>query len=45
MVLMEQRYLAQTRTITKQYGPKIEAILSGLLLMAGGVILAVVNII
>lgn len=36
---MEQRYQAQNRTITKQYGPKVEAILSGLLVVAGSALL------
>ena len=40
---MEQRFQAQYSTITKQYGPKVEAILSGLLMVAGAVFLAVVN--
>lgn len=42
---MEQRYKAQTRTITKQYGPKVEAILSGLLLVAGSALLMLSNIV
>lgn len=42
---MEQRYKAQTRTISKQYGPKVEAILSGLLLAATSVALIVANLV
>lgn len=42
---MEQRYKSQTRTITKQYGPKVEAILSGLLLVAGSALLMLSNIV
>ncbi len=42
---MEQRYQAQHRTITKQYGPKVEAILSGLILSATSALLLIVNII
>lgn len=42
---MEQRFQAQHRTITKQYGPKVEAILSGLLLAVGSALLVVANII
>ena len=42
---MEQRYQAQHRTITKQYGPKVEAILSGLLVVAGSAILIVTSLV
>lgn len=42
---MEQRFQAQNRTITKQYGPKVEAILSGLLFIGGGVMLLIASII
>lgn len=30
---MEQRYLESNRTITKQYGPKVEAVMSGLIVV------------
>lgn len=42
---MEQRYQSQHRTITKQYGPKVEAILSGLLLVASSAILVIANLV
>ncbi len=42
---MEQRFQAQNRTITKQYGPKIEAILSGLLVVAGSALLIMTSLI
>lgn len=42
---MEQRFQAQNRTITKQYGPKIEAILSGLLLIAGSAFVMVAGLV
>lgn len=42
---MEQRFQAQNRTITKQYGPKVEAILSGLLIICGSALLLIANIV
>lgn len=35
---MEQRFIEQNKTITKQYGPKVEAVLSGVLLFAGAIL-------
>lgn len=42
---MEQRFQAQNRTITKQYGPKVEAILSGVLLLAGSAFLIMTSLV
>lgn len=42
---MEQRFQAQNRTITKQYGPKVEAILSGLLVISGSALLLIANLV
>ncbi len=42
---MEQRFQAQNRTITKQYGPKVEAILSGLLVVGGSALLLIANLV
>jgi len=40
---MEQRYQEEARTETKQYGPKVEAVLSGVLVAASLAIFFIFN--
>jgi len=42
---MEQRYLEQTRTMSKQYGPKVEAVLSGIFIAAVAALLVFSSIV
>lgn len=45
MVFMEQRFLEQNRTVSKQYGPKVEAVLSGVFIAAVTALLVVSSIV
>lgn len=42
---MEQRYQEQMRTESKQYGPKVEAVLSGILVAVGIAVFVVYSIV